>query len=69
MSEAEHKPQKAGVRVEPEGELVAVARAVKTRGLRGEIVADLLTDFPERFDELEDLIAVSPVCFRQTLSL
>ena len=36
-------------------ELVAVARAVKTRGLRGELVADLLTDFPERFEGLERL--------------
>src|ERR1044071_4999873 len=39
-------------------ELVAVARAVKTRGLRGELVADLLTDFPERFEGLEQLIAI-----------
>ncbi len=41
-------------------ELVAVARAVKVRGLKGEVVADLLTDFPERFDGLEELIAVAP---------
>ncbi|MFN2453479.1 MAG: ribosome maturation factor RimM [Pyrinomonadaceae bacterium] len=41
------------------GELVAVAQAVRTRGLRGEIVADLLTDFPERFARLETLIAVN----------
>jgi 16S rRNA processing protein RimM len=41
-------------------ELVAVARAVKTRGIRGEIVAESLTDFPERFDSLESLIAVAP---------
>jgi 16S rRNA processing protein RimM len=43
-----------------EEELVAVARAVKTRGLRGEIVAELLTDFPERFEGLKRLIAVQP---------
>jgi 16S rRNA processing protein RimM len=43
-----------------EGELVAVARAVRTRGLRGEVVAELLTDFPERFENLERLIAVAP---------
>ncbi|HKS26223.1 MAG TPA: ribosome maturation factor RimM [Pyrinomonadaceae bacterium] len=42
-----------------EEELVAVARAVKTRGLRGEVVAELLTDFPERFEGLERLIAVT----------
>ena len=41
-------------------ELVAIARAVKTRGLKGEIVAELLTDFPERFEDLEELVMVSP---------
>ena len=34
-------------------ELVAVARVVKTRGIRGEVAAALLTDFPERFDWVE----------------
>ena len=41
-------------------ELVVIARAVKPRGLKGEIVAELLTDFPERFDDLEELVLVSP---------
>ena len=50
-------------------ELVAVARAVKTRGLRGEVVAELLTDFPERFEGLERLIAVAPDGSRQVLEL
>jgi 16S rRNA processing protein RimM len=50
-------------------ELVAVAKAVKTRGLRGEIVADLLTDFPERFEGLEELIAVAVDGKRQPLAL
>lgn len=50
-------------------ELVAVARAVKTRGLRGEIVAELLTDFPERFEGLERLIAVAPDGQRRVLKL
>jgi 16S rRNA processing protein RimM len=50
-------------------ELVAVARAVRTRGLRGEVVADLLTDFPERFENLERLIAVAPDGKRQVLLL
>lgn len=40
--------------------LVAVARAVKVRGLNGEIVADLLTDFPARFADVSQLIAVAP---------
>lgn len=52
-----------------EEELVAVARAVKTRGLRGELVAELLTDFPERFEGLEHLIAVSPDGHRTVLDL
>ena len=50
-------------------ELVAVARVVKTRGLRGEVVADLLTDFPERFDGLEKLIRVAPDGQRHTIEL
>ncbi len=41
-------------------DLVGVARAVRTRGLRGELVADLLTDFPERFEGLERVVAVMP---------
>lgn len=50
-------------------ELVAVARAVKTRGTRGEIVAELLTDFPERFHGLKRLIAVAPDGHRTVLKL
>jgi len=41
-------------------DLVVIARAVRTRGLKGEIVAELLTDFPERFESVKRLIAVSP---------
>ena len=41
-------------------DLIAIAKLVRTRGLRGELVADLLTDFPERFDDLENVIAVAP---------
>ena len=40
--------------------LVRVARAVRTRGLKGEIVAELLTDFPKRFDEINQLTVVGP---------
>lgn len=42
------------------GPLVAVALAVRTRGLKGEIVAELLTDFPERFENTAKLVAVAP---------
>src|ERR1043166_6016713 len=41
-------------------ELVVIARAVKPRGLKGEIVAELLTDFPERFEDVDELVLVSP---------
>ncbi len=41
-------------------DLVAVAKLVKTRGLRGELVADILTDFPERFDDLKKVFVVKP---------
>src|SRR5215510_5928725 len=42
------------------GELVIIARAVRPRGLKGEIVAELLTDFPDRFEDVEELVLVSP---------
>lgn len=39
-------------------ELVTIAKIVRPRGLRGEVVADVLTDFPNRFGELENVIGV-----------
>lgn len=39
-------------------ELVAIAKIVKPRGLRGEVLADVLTDFPERFEGLETVRAL-----------
>src|SRR4029078_11877507 len=48
------------------GELVDIARAVKPRGLKGEIVAELLTDFPDRFEDVEELVVVSPRRERKT---
>ncbi|MEJ7577138.1 MAG: ribosome maturation factor RimM [Pyrinomonadaceae bacterium] len=50
-------------------ELVAVARAIRTRGLRGELVAEILTDFPERFADRERLVAVFPSGARQEVEL
>jgi 16S rRNA processing protein RimM len=41
-------------------ELIFVARTVRTRGLRGELVADLLTDFPERFERISKLQGIGP---------
>jgi 16S rRNA processing protein RimM len=49
--------------------LISVARAVRTRGLKGEIVADLLTDFPERFEAIDRLIASSPTGQRRSVEL
>ena len=39
-------------------ELVAIANIVRIRGLKGEVVADLLTDFPERFELLDGVIGI-----------
>lgn len=39
-------------------EFVAIAVVSKPRGVRGEVAAKILTDFPERFDELEKVFAV-----------
>lgn len=50
-------------------DLVAVARIAKPRGLKGEVVADILTDFPERFDGLKTVIAVMPDESRHELTL
>jgi 16S rRNA processing protein RimM len=49
--------------------LVSVARAVRARGLKGEIVADLLTDFPERFNGMERFIALSPTGEKKVVDL
>jgi 16S rRNA processing protein RimM len=41
-------------------DLIVVARVARTRGLRGEVIADLYTDFPERFENVDQLIAIAP---------
>jgi 16S rRNA processing protein RimM len=33
-------------------QFVSIARIIKTRGIRGEVVAEILSDFPERFSSL-----------------
>ncbi len=50
-------------------ELVLVARVAKPRGVRGEVSAHLLTDFPERFEWLDEVIAVFPGGRRERLAL
>jgi len=50
-------------------ELIFVARTVKPRGLKGELVAELLTDFPERFELISRLAGVGPNGDLKQLSL
>jgi len=50
-------------------ELVAIARTVRTRGLRGELVADVLTDFPERFAETKTVLAIKTDGSREKLKI
>lgn len=50
-----------------DSELVAIARIIKPRGLRGEMVAEILTDFPERFGETVSVIALLPNGARRDL--
>jgi 16S rRNA processing protein RimM len=50
-------------------EFVAIARITRTRGLRGEVRADLLTDFPERFSHLREVGLQLPGGERLTLQL
>ena len=50
-------------------DLIVVARVARTRGLRGEVVADLLTDFPGRFEALESVIAIAPDGGRRSLQI
>lgn len=53
----------------PLDDLIVVARVVKTRGIRGEVAADLLTDFPERFEGLETVTAIAPDGARRSLAI
>lgn len=41
-------------------DLIVIARAVRTHGLKGEVVAELLTDFPKRFEDVDELFLVAP---------
>jgi len=50
-------------------DLIVVAHIVKVRGLRGEVVADLLTDFPDRFEQLSALVTVTADGSRRSLQI
>lgn len=49
--------------------LVAIAKIARTHGLRGETVADILTDFPERFGDTEMVVALLPNGERRELKI
>jgi 16S rRNA processing protein RimM len=53
----------------PLDDLLVVARIVKTRALRGEVVADLLTDFPDRFEDLKSVTAIAPDESQRSLAI
>ncbi len=40
-------------------QLVAIAKIVKVRGIHGEVLADVLTDFPERFNKTKRVFLLS----------
>lgn len=50
-------------------DLVAIARVAKPRGLRGELSAVILTDFPKRFEDVGIVTAVLPDGTKETLTL
>lgn len=50
-------------------DLIVVARVARTRGLRGEVVADLYTDFPGRFEDIDGVIAIAPDGSRRSLQI
>ena len=50
-------------------DLIIVAHIAKPRGLRGEVVADLLTDFPNRFENLKSLIGISSSGLKRSLQI
>jgi 16S rRNA processing protein RimM len=49
--------------------LVAIAKIVKPRGLRGEVVAEVLTDFPDRFEGLKNVTGLFPDESRKDLKI
>lgn len=48
---------------------LAVARIVKTQGRRGEVAAEILTDFPQRFENLRRVYLENPGAEPEVVSL
>ncbi len=55
--------------MEASGEFITIARVVRAQGRKGEVAAELHTDFPERFAERRCLFAFSPDGSRRELQL
>jgi 16S rRNA processing protein RimM len=54
---------------QPPDEYVVVAKIVRPRGLRGEAIAEILTDFPERFAERKRLFLLNPTSAPRPIEL
>lgn len=44
----------------PEPRFIAIGRVIRPHGLRGELAIEVLTDFPERFDNIETIYLGGP---------
>lgn len=55
MNQPEQKPSlmTPSNHLQSHDNLICVARIIRPQGIRGEVIADLLTDFPERFGSLK----------------
>jgi 16S rRNA processing protein RimM len=51
------------------GEFITIAKVAKTQGRHGEVAAELFTDFPERFEQRRDLLALNDRGERRELHL
>lgn len=57
----------AGSKLQPED--IVIARVVKARGIRGEVACDIETDFPERFESLDQVTMQMPGGSREELKV
>ncbi len=55
--------------VSPEQKFVTVARILRARGNKGEVAADLLTDFPERLPEIKKMFLLAESGARRGVTL
>lgn len=50
-------------------DLVAIAKVARPHGLRGEVAADVLTDFPKRFQDLGNVVVLAEDQSRAELTI